>query len=68
MSERIEPGYPDEYLSAAPRYIHRDSSPALNFASTPKINGPDLSFFASHFLAGRRVQWRLRLPFAAFVK
>jgi hypothetical protein len=52
MFEGIEPGYPEEYLSTAPRYTHRDSSPALNFASILKINGPDLSFFASHVWRG----------------
>jgi hypothetical protein len=52
MSEGIEPGYPDEYLSTAPRYTLRDSSRALNFASTLKINGPDLSLFASHICRG----------------
>ena len=52
MSEGIEPGCPDKYLSTTLRCTHRDSSPSLNLASTPKINGPDLSFFASHFWQG----------------
>ncbi len=52
MSEGIKPGYLEEYLSTAPRYTHHDSSTALNFASTLKINGPDLSFFASHVWRG----------------
>jgi hypothetical protein len=52
MSEGIEPVYPDEYLSTASRYTHRDSSPPVNFATTLKINGPDLSFFTSHVWRG----------------
>jgi len=49
MSEGIKPGYPDAYHSKVPQFSHRDSSPALNLASTSKINGPDFSFLASQF-------------------
>jgi len=49
MFEGIKPGYADKPHATSPVSILCDPSPCMNLEFTPKIDGADFPFLASHF-------------------